>query len=252
MNHEEWLERAEIYALGALDGDELREFETHLAAGCAECEARVRESRGALAQLPRSLEPLAPPARVKTEVMKRIGAASKVADLGPYRTRRFSWGLGAGALAAALILVLGWNLIVTRKELKTTQNQLDALKGEVAQRGEVDQFLSDPQVRIINLAGQAPTSGAKGLVLWNPITRKGMLLTIDLPQTPSEKAYELWGIAGAEVIPAGVFTVNERGRVVFRLPALPESKAFDKFAVSLEPAGGVPQPTGPIVLAGKL
>ena len=35
MNHEEWLERAEIYAAGALDGAELAEFEAHLAAGCA-------------------------------------------------------------------------------------------------------------------------------------------------------------------------------------------------------------------------
>ena len=33
MAHEEWLERAEIYGLSALDGDELTQFEAHLAAG---------------------------------------------------------------------------------------------------------------------------------------------------------------------------------------------------------------------------
>ena len=32
MAHEEWLERAEIYGLSALDGDELTQFEAHLAA----------------------------------------------------------------------------------------------------------------------------------------------------------------------------------------------------------------------------
>ena len=42
MNHEEWLERAEIYALGALDGAELSQFEAHLAAGCSLCETQVR------------------------------------------------------------------------------------------------------------------------------------------------------------------------------------------------------------------
>ena len=31
MNHEEWIEQADIYALGALDGDELTQFEAHLA-----------------------------------------------------------------------------------------------------------------------------------------------------------------------------------------------------------------------------
>ena len=32
--HEEWLERSEFYALGALDEKELKEFEAHLASGC--------------------------------------------------------------------------------------------------------------------------------------------------------------------------------------------------------------------------
>jgi anti-sigma-K factor RskA len=188
----------------------------------------------------------------------RVGR-SKPVDTKPeplgeaWNSRRVAWSIGAGALAAAaLVLILSWNLIATRNELHDARNQLAALKSQVAQREEVVQFLSDPEVRIINLLGQAPSRGAKGQLLWNSVSRKGMLLTTDLPQTPSEKAYELWGIVGPEAIPAGVFTVNERGQVVFRLPALPESKPFDKFAVSLEPAGGVPQPTGPIVLVGKL
>lgn len=253
MNHEQWLERAELYALDALDGEELREFEAHLASGCADCEKQLRESRAALAELPRSLAPLEPPARAKAELLRRIGEESRISDLKDYRRRRFSWGIRAGALAAAaLIAVLSWNLIATKNELHETKNQLDALKGQVAQRGEVDEFLSDPQVRIVNLAGQAPNRDAKGLLLWNAVSRKGILLTTDLPPAASEKAYELWGLAGAEAVPAGVFSVNERGQVVFRLPPLAESKPFDKFAVTLEPASGVPQPTGPIVLVGKL
>jgi anti-sigma-K factor RskA len=253
MNHEEWLERAEVYVLGALDADELKEFEAHLAAGCAECERRLRACREALAQLPRSLSPLEPPARIKAELLRRVSAETTTTGAERFGLSRVSWGFGAGALAAAaLIIVLSWNLIATRNELQEAQNQLAALKSQVAQREEVVQFLSDPEVRIINLLGQAPSRSAKGQLLWNPVTRKGMLLTTALPQTPSEKAYELWGIAGAEAVPAGVFTVNERGQVVFRLPPLPESKPFDKFAVTLEPAGGVPQPTGAMVLAGNL
>ena len=44
MNHEEWLAQADIYALGALDGDELIAFEAHLAAGCHECEQHLRQT----------------------------------------------------------------------------------------------------------------------------------------------------------------------------------------------------------------
>ncbi|HEY3304037.1 MAG TPA: hypothetical protein VGL70_10940, partial [Candidatus Binatia bacterium] len=78
MNHDEWLERAEIYAVGALDGEDLRLFEAHLATGCALCEVHLSESRETLVQLPRSLALLEPPARVKTELLRRIPGEAKV------------------------------------------------------------------------------------------------------------------------------------------------------------------------------
>lgn len=251
MNHEEWLERAEIYALGALDGAELRDFESHLASGCAECEERLRESREAIAQAVASLAPVAPPPRVKAEILRRIGAESP-APAGE-RSFRWSWPAGIGALAAAgLVLVLSWQLIDTRRKLEDAQSRLGAIDSEKAQYKEVMDFLSNPQVRVVNLTGVPATSRGKAQLLWDPVARKGILLTIGLPQTTAEKAYELWGLVGSEAVPAGVFTVNEEGRVVFRLPKLAESKPFDKFAVTLEPAGGVPKATGPVVLVGSL
>ncbi|HKA34878.1 MAG TPA: anti-sigma factor [Candidatus Binatia bacterium] len=251
MNHEEWLERAEIYALGALDGAELRDFEAHLASGCAECEERLRDSREALAQAAESLAPFAPPPSVKTALLGRIGAESPA----PAGERRFrwSWPVGVGALATAgLVLLLSWQLIDTRRKLEDAQSRLGVVESEKAQNKEVMDFLSNPQVRVVNLTGVPPTSGGKAQLLWDPVARKGILLTIGLSQTPAEKAYELWGLSGSEAVPAGVFTVNEQGRVVFRLPTLPESKPFDKFAVTLEPMGGVPKATGPVVLVGNL
>jgi anti-sigma-K factor RskA len=253
MDHDEWLERAEIYAVGALDGEELRRFEAHLASGCAQCEAHLRASCEALVALPRSLAPLEPPAGIKAELLKRIAPAEIIPLRKTSGSRWLRWSAGAGALAAAaLLMIVSWDLIATKQQLRDLQGQLAALQGQVAQREEVVQFLSDPQVRIVNLTGLPPASNAKGQLLWNPVSRKGLLLTTGLPQTPAEKAYELWGLAGAEATPAGVFTVNERGQVLFRLPALPEAKNFDKFAVTLEPARGVPQPTGTMVLLGKL
>ena len=40
--HGEMLELVSVYALGALDGDDLEAFEAHLAAGCEECEQELR------------------------------------------------------------------------------------------------------------------------------------------------------------------------------------------------------------------
>src|SRR5207245_260328 len=49
MNHESFDTLAAAYALGALDGEELVEFEAHLAQECARCAVTLRESYEALA-----------------------------------------------------------------------------------------------------------------------------------------------------------------------------------------------------------
>lgn len=72
VSHEELLNLADVYALGALDGDELTEFQGHLSAGCAECRARVKEAADALASLPNSIAPLKPPDRVKSRLFEQI------------------------------------------------------------------------------------------------------------------------------------------------------------------------------------
>jgi hypothetical protein len=128
----------------------------------------------------------------------------------------------------------------------------EAFQVQLAQREEALQLLSDPEVRLVRLAGLPPSPGATGRLLWNPVTRAGVFLTTGLPQSPPGKAYELWAIAGAEPIPAGVFRVDDRGRAIFWLPPLPKAKRFNKFAVTLEPAGGVPKPSGPMHLLGSL
>lgn len=59
------------------------------------------------------------------------------------------------------------------------------------------------------------------------------------------------GISGAEPIPAGAFRVDQ-GQALVRLPTLAAEKAIDKFAATVEPAGGVPKPTGTLVLLGEV
>lgn len=72
MNHEELLDLAEIYALGALDGDELAAYQAHLSSGCAECQARVGEASAALAAVTGDFQTLSPPAACKTRIFEEI------------------------------------------------------------------------------------------------------------------------------------------------------------------------------------
>jgi anti-sigma-K factor RskA len=258
MNHEEWLEQADVYALDALDGEERGRFEAHLAAGCETCEHHLRESREALALLPRALTAVAPPTAVRTRVLAEIArerpAVGSVEPIpAPTRGRWMWWGGWVGVAAAAgLLLIVNQKLTETETELERLRGRLTTLQEELAQREETLRFLSDPAVRYVSLAGLRASPGASAWLLWNPASRTGLLLTRGLPPAPPDRAYELWALAGAEPVPAGVFTVDQSGRALLRVAPLPERRTFDKFAVTLEPAGGVPKPTGPMHLLGAL
>jgi anti-sigma factor ChrR (cupin superfamily) len=72
VEHQEWLEQAEFFALNTLDGEELAQFEAHLSSGCLLCKAQVRATEEILAQLPASLEPLTAPGSAKAQVFEQI------------------------------------------------------------------------------------------------------------------------------------------------------------------------------------
>jgi anti-sigma factor ChrR (cupin superfamily) len=71
---EESAGRAALYALGALEGDEAREFEEHVATGCAACEAELREFEAVAGNLGLAAPEAAPPAGVRARLLARISA----------------------------------------------------------------------------------------------------------------------------------------------------------------------------------
>ena len=253
--HAEWLDRGEIYALGALDGQDLNEFEAHLASGCTICEAYVRDTRETLTLLPKSLNPETPSPVLRGRILQQIEPAI-AAPAGEKKSSSSIWnwwGLGIGAFATAVVaFFLTSNLNRAKSELEKTKAQLAAAQSESAQKEEQLQLLASPDIRLVDLKGLEAAPAAQAKFFWNPTARQGILLAKGLPKTSADKAYELWGIAGDEPVPAGVFLVNEQGQAKFHMPALAAGKTFDKFAVTVEPAGGVPKPTGPMVLLGSL
>jgi anti-sigma-K factor RskA len=255
MSHEPFETQAAVYALGALDGEERSEFEEHLAGGCVACAETVREHAEALADAARVGPPMIPPAHVKAGLMRRVaaGAGSRPS---PRRRRLLRWTV---ASAAAVVVVSAFvaGFVATRYEARiglmareTSRIRADIHRQEAELRdrlavsqGVID-LLRDPAAKVVALS--ASGTRAWGRLVWHE-ANGGYLLVANVPPPPPDKVYELWTISGGQPRPAGLFTVDASGRATH--PVAPTRAPVDVFAVTLEPAGGVPAPTGPIVLA---
>ena len=69
---EEAAGRAALYALGALEGEEARDFEEHLAAGCQPCAAELRLFEGVVADLGLAAPEAEPPAGVRSRLLALV------------------------------------------------------------------------------------------------------------------------------------------------------------------------------------
>lgn len=258
MSHEPFETHAAAYALGALDGDERVQFEEHLARGCATCAAAVREFHETLADVARATPPMIPPGDVKTALMRRV-AATASRGVGR-RWRAIRWAamtaaaiVGVSAFAAgfvssryeARIGTMARETAAIRADLR---RQEAALRDQLAVSQTVIALLRDPATRVVTLRGLGATPEANGRLVWHERTG-GHLFVANLQPPPPGKTYELWTISAGQPRPAGVFTVDASGQASQSVAATPSP--VEVFAVTLEPEGGVPAPTGPMVLASK-
>ena len=172
---------------------------------------------------------------------------------GRSRPRRSTWTLVLSGAMAAGIAAIAVGLVVSAaydRRLTQLAQEAAALKQETERQQSLVALLRDPATQVVALSGLEPAPGAKARILWHA-TAGGLLVAQGLPPAPVGKAYELWATAGAGApVPAGVFTVDAKG--VGSLRMAPLQAAVDSFAVTLEPAAGVPAPTGAMYLAGKL
>jgi ChrR-like protein with cupin domain len=69
---DDFCEQAALYALGALDGDELVLFERHLEQGCCACETELNKSQFVIDQLSYIAPAVTPPSSIRSKLLERI------------------------------------------------------------------------------------------------------------------------------------------------------------------------------------
>lgn len=176
----------------------------------------------------------------------------------PPRTRsRASAALGL-ALAASLLLAAG--LWQSRSALKrqvgvawgrTTraESALDSTRRTLAESERQLATLSGPQVAVMSLTASGKPA-ASALMFWDRASNTWTLYTHDLPTLPAGRTYQVWLVTPSAKISAGTFEPDASGAGRLQARYALAADSLRAVAVTQEPAGGVPQPTGSIVIAG--
>jgi hypothetical protein len=172
-----------------------------------------------------------------------------------------SWLAVAAALLAAVSIAGLWQ---TRGQLAEMRSTLAVWQARVAEaersaetaqvtlvtyRRQLDIMAAD-DLLFVSLAGVPPAAAAQARAFVSPSQNALIFSARDLPALPPARVYQLWAIAGGQPISAGTFVPDARGRsqLTADLPSLRVRPAA--LAVTLEPEGGVPAPTGPKYLLG--
>ena len=245
MFEHEYLDLIPPYALGALSGTEKEKLELHLHQGCDLCEAELGKFNDTVSVLPYGLSrvPLPPALKEKTRsrLEREIGSRGKV----------IRWKRVWAVAAAVAIFVLGATVFQQSRRLNERDSEIASMQKQLSAQGKEIAWLRDPSVQLALLSGLEGASLARAKIVWNPDASRGIFYVNWLPPLAAGKSYQLWVIGNRGPVSAAVFEPASNGTAVVTVSQISYKGGALQFAVTIEPQGGVPQPTGKMVLAGK-
>jgi hypothetical protein len=172
--------------------------------------------------------------------------------------------LSFGLTFAAIVMLVGFSLYVSslfrtiesqNGYIATQQGQITKLVDEIEKKDAILKVLASRRIEIVGMEGLVVNPVGYGSIIWDPDKKVAILHVSNLPPVPKGKEYQLWVIKDQKPVSAGVFAVNDarESESYFQIRPLDVAarKDVDAFAVTLEPKGGVPQPTGEMYLLGK-
>jgi anti-sigma factor RsiW len=282
LEHDELNGRAAAYVLGTLDPAEYAEFRAHISE-CAPCASTVYSLCSVAGALAHAAPPADPPEMLRARMLERIRSVdaaapvplpvpSGVADTAQddFRTSRAKSRDRFPAaqwlpLAAALVIAVGFGADGVRlreriasleqrvREISaranTSEQELTSVRQTAAEAQTLVVVLASSDLIRVDLAGQPAAPQARARAFWS--RSRGLIFTAsNLPPLPPGRTYQVWMVTSDAPLSAGLLRPGERGDVhaVFTTPR--DVARVAAVAVTIEPDGGVPAPTGEKYLVG--
>jgi Anti-sigma-K factor rskA len=288
MTHDELKALLPLAALQRLEPDEITSLREHLF-GCDECDAELREFEHAAAMLALAVDAPTTEERVTRKLEARLAAPAPVAaqpasDRAPNRVVEPSRRAGTRSIAtrvsiAAAVVLAIYGAVVTSRlsnlqsaydaranqlgylqnrfttlehEAQQAELKIDALSKVLSERIRLEHVLDAPDLQVTQLAPLPPAPGAHALVAVSKASGDAVVRASGLPPPPQGKTYEFWWITKQKgPVPAGTFGAEPDREVIAKVDPPPAGDHVVATAVTLEPAGGVPKPTGAMFLKGS-
>ena len=283
LMHDDAFAALDAVALDALDAVQRDAVLAHVA-GCEICRAELATLRATAAHLAYASPAIASAGgsreRIHSRLMDRVAADTRARGVISLRpptpsidsaTRGRPGGRDSGwrraewlAVAASVLFFVTGALFANA--VRDRQNLRDALQAELA-RGQSARASSDSLRTVVALrdsmiAGligrdvavvSLTASGAKApfaRMFWDTTHNTWTLVAHNMPALKAGRTYQLWLVTRTAKISAGTFEPNN-GDAVVRATYPLARNSLQAIAITEEPAGGVPQPTGAMVVAGE-
>jgi len=208
------------YALNALEPEDARRYEAHLA-HCERCHDELAELSETASALAFATETSAPPPELRARILDQ--ARAERPNVVPLRPRWLRPVIAAAAVAACVAIGLGlWAASISGK--------LDRREAELKNQQRVAQILADP--------GSHKISFSRGTLVVAPDGR-GALVLSKLADPGSDHTYEAWVADGGAPQPAGLFA----GGTAIAVPLDQPVRDGATVMVTEEKAGGTEAPS---------
>jgi anti-sigma-K factor RskA len=222
------------YAIGALDSGEMAALEFHLLT-CEICKAELLTYAPLSEQLLLAVPPQRPPSMLRRKLQAHLPSARKTSK------PKFSWSFTQTTVGFAMFVLLALSIFSIFQTQKLVQQQ-----SKLAQQAETSQIalaaMSYPETKAIPINAE----NISGTLLLAKEQNVAVIITWNLPVLKPDQTYQIWlidpqgkrtsgGIFNAQPeLPYATATVTSPGSLI----------NYNGIGVTIEPAGGSPQPTG--------
>ena len=260
---------AALKSLGLLEGDDSTELESLMKSNSVDIEKELSEFDEITDFLLYSAEETPAPEDLKQKLFNRLEFVNKTYKLETEKVsfweklRPLWYGLGPAFAAIALFFYfsnqslnenisnLEQKVTVLENKLESKEDMIARLEQNISKRADLVGYLGNPNVIVIDLGNLKTDINSLGRVMWNKNEDSALFYGINLPQITQDKIYQLWAIIDSKPKDYGIFSVDKEGNGIVKIKYNDSYDSIQQFAVTLEPAGGVPQPTGEMYLAGS-